>query len=100
MEEKTCILIFFTIKNYLKIFRNKKSKKRLCYVLDHPVICRMAFVSMFWDENWSPICMLPLGAPNPPFWGGLVNIGLTKKTHEPIHFLIERSTIVILFIIA
>ena len=61
---------FFYDKNYFKIFKNKKSKKRLCYVLDHPVICRMAFVSMFWDENWSPICMLPLGAPNPPFLGG------------------------------
>ena len=37
-------------KNYFKIFKNKTSKKGLWNVLGHPVISRMALVSMFWDE--------------------------------------------------
>ena len=39
-------------------------------------------------------------APAPLSGGGLVNIGLTKKTHEQIVLIIQRSTIVLLSIIA
>ena len=40
------------------------------YLLGHQVISRMTFVSMFWDENLTYLCKLPLGAFLPPFSGG------------------------------
>ena len=50
MEEKPNFFILKNDKNYFKIFKNEKSKKGLWYVLVHPIVSRMAFVSVFWDE--------------------------------------------------
>ena len=67
-------------KNYFKILKDKKSKNRQRSVLDHPIISRMAFVSMFWDENCTRRVSSRLGRQSPLIrGGGSVNIGLTKK---------------------
>ena len=73
-----------------------------CYLLGHPVTSRMTFVSMFWDENLTYICKLPLGALKPTFpgGGGARQYWSDKKTHKQIVLIIQRSTIVILCIIA
>ena len=48
-----------------------------------------------------PGALAPVRGGFTPFsGGGLVKIGLTKKTHEQIVLRIERSTIVLLFIYA
>ena len=57
-------------KNYLKIFKNKKYKKTLSYLLGHEVINRMTFVSMFWDQNLTYIYRLPFRAFFTPLNGG------------------------------
>ena len=42
-----------TKKIILKYLKIKKTKKGQCASLGHPVISIMAFVTMFWDENWT-----------------------------------------------